>query len=352
MNKKGSAILILIGIIALLSLVYVVFYIINNRVWEHIGDQRIPLSTEQTSQNTALNEQNGKVTIQVRDPFSPKDVRAYAYEFSFDQNPADKIVKMKDTPNDKFETGLKIIRDNATLTITPVFEGAPNAYLKSVNPILIKGAKISGQTIHRIEPGQNVNEYYYVDDYKEGVKGCADMTPAPTACSFQQVSGMVIKCETSRSWVSKCDDIFKSLTFRFVPVDVSTWKNFESKELGFSLKLPPDWEVDKLRSNRERSDDDVVFNPSKEPAGESHEGISVDSAENKTAQEFLNMLLKNEGKKLETGTIEVGGEQAKFAKTDEFGITVVFVVHKGKLYTINSQSMIQKGILSTLKFID
>lgn len=126
----------------------------------------------------------------------------------------------------------------------------------------------------------------------------------------------------------------------------ANWETYTNTTLGFSIKYPTDWTVDSLRSNREKSGSDVVFDIG---IPESHEGVRVDVS-NLTLDEWVSQSDKNVIE--ETYRLTIDGQPAIRIDTTEFGQKLIGVKFNDKLYVFTTGGrMIENGTLSTVKFI-
>jgi len=125
------------------------------------------------------------------------------------------------------------------------------------------------------------------------------------------------------------------------------WQTYKNTTLGFSIKYPTSWAIDSLRSNREVSGSDVVFDIG--IATESHEGIKMDIS-NLTLNEWLNQIDKTIITK--TYQLTIDGQPAIRIDTTEFSQKLIGVKFNDKLYVFKTDGkMIENGMLSTVKFL-
>lgn len=170
-----------------------------------------------------------------------------------------------------------------------------------------------------------------------------------------RVNGNRYVVMTQNNFKEYCDKLVSTFKFdrnnqniktTFDFVDTNNWSLYTNSKLGFSIKLPLDWKVDDLRSNRERSGDDVVFDIG---IPESHEGISADPAGTKTVDDLVGEF--NPEIILSIKDIVVDGEKGKQIQTGEFATSYAFVKHKDKIYTFSGNRLFSDNILYTFQFL-
>lgn len=157
------------------------------------------------------------IQIKVRNPFYPDEIKAYLYEFTFDKKPGD-TVKLIPAPysGQDFYNGIEITRGAVKLSIQPAFEGVSITYDEIPEFEVITNWRIADNVIYRIKSKEPVNNYVYVSNYGEGEQGCSQWSPAPVACSMNNLSmkggqGLGVSCTAGSENVAECDSIVRSL---------------------------------------------------------------------------------------------------------------------------------------------
>lgn len=136
------------------------------------------------------------------------------------------------------------------------------------------------------------------------------------------------------------------------PVTTSSdYQTYKNDKYSFEFNRPKKWEIDTERTSANA----VVFVDKSMAAGMSREAVSFEPNSNnlsldQAVSEFAKERDYTEQQINSDYQVKIGGEKTVQIETNEFGLTLYMFVHKGTIFTIETQNLFSDDVLKTFKF--
>ncbi len=146
------------------------------------------------------------------------DLTPKKIQFDYQRASTDTISLIEDKDIANTQKGFVVKRNGATVTIIPEFEGFPMAHTSNQVTEMVNTSLNAGK-IYRTPTESAPNNYTYSTFYKAG-SSCGDVKPNTVACSATNIEtdrdvGLSITCSANVQDVNLCDEIVKTLSFKW-----------------------------------------------------------------------------------------------------------------------------------------
>ena len=126
---------------------------------------------------------------------------------------------------------------------------------------------------------------------------------------------------------------------------------YKNDKYGFEFQQLIKWEIDEERTSTSA----VVFVKKDVEAGESREAVNFGvNSKNISLDQAVDAFIKERGYSEQQikrdYQVKIGGEKTVQIETNEFGLTLYMFIHKGTIFTIETQSLFTDDVLKSFKF--